>query len=286
MQRGMPVNESLPFEPSSEPDLLSLEEKLLSAASFCRRDFFKLWNQVQASEWAFARPEQKCEIILRQLKQLRKTHLPDSIRFVSMISADYPPALLELPQPPLGLFITGELGGGPFVGIVGSRKPTPYAQRVTRDVAKIWANRGLSIVSGGAYGIDGIAHQTTVENGGKTIVVLGSGLHQLYPKAHFRLFEEVLQKGGALVSEYSPNTEPRPYHFPERNRLIASLSDSLFLAQAHEKSGSLLTARTALDMGREIFVLRPIAGDALFSGSQALLDAGARCLIDANELLE
>ncbi|MBN8555236.1 MAG: DNA-processing protein DprA [Deltaproteobacteria bacterium] len=262
----------------------SLEEKLLSAAFFCRRDFFKLWNQIRNSEDTYLTPEEKCQLIFEKLEGLSPIHLQPPIRFISMLSAEYPQILLELPQPPLGLFILGSIGAGPFVGIVGSRKPTPYSQRVTRDVARIWSSQGLCIVSGGAYGIDSIAHQTTLENNGKTIAVLGGGLRRLYPKTHIRIFEEILKKGGALVSEYPPETDVRPYFFPERNRIIAALSDSLFLAQAHEKSGSLLTARAALDMGREIFVLRPIQGDVLYAGSQSLIEAGAHCLIDAKEL--
>jgi DNA processing protein len=117
-------------------------------------------------------------------------------------------------------------------------------------------------------------------------VVLGGGILRPHPRSHFQLFREVVAKGGALLSEYPPHFEPRPYTFPERNRLIAALSDFLFLAQAHDKSGSLGTARFALDLGREIYVLRPVPGDPNFSGSQALIDSGARILVDARELDE
>jgi DNA processing protein len=155
---------------------------------------------------------------------------------------------------------------------------------MTTDIVRALVGRSLAIVSGGAYGIDIEAHRVCLEEGGRAICVLGSGLRALYPKAHERYFERMLSSGGVLVSEYPPHELPRPWTFPERNRLIAALSDFVVLAQAHVKSGSLSTARTALDLGKEVFVLRPVPEDPAFDGSRVLIDSGATILTEPAQL--
>ncbi len=262
------------------------EDRFLRAAFWKRRSFFKIWNSMQSSEdWAYASIERKWTRIFEELGSMPPVRLPREIQFISRLHSSYPEALLELSQPPLGLFVRGIWKSGlPRIGVIGSRKPTPYARRVARDFSIKWSRAGFVIVSGGAIGIDGEAHQAAVESGGITLVVLGSGHNNIYPRYHENLFRDVLQSGGCIVSEYPPDTAPQNYYFPERNRIIAALSDLLFLAQAHEKSGSLSTARTALDLGKDIYVLRPVAGDENFAGSQALIDAGAKSLLDPLDL--
>lgn len=262
---------------------------LLKLNAFKRRRFFQLWNQIQDSEYAYVEVPEKLERIISALHAElsecpQPPKIPQFIRFISMLDEEYPQALLELPQPPLGLYVWGDLGSQARAAVVGSRKPVPYALRLTRDLVRRWVAEGYSIMSGGALGVDAEAHRICLESGGHTLVVLGGGLLCLYPKVHEKLFREVVQRGGALISEYPPDMRAQPYTFPERNRIIAALCDVLFLAQAHAQSGSLSTARTALDLGREIHVLRPIPGDENFAGSQKLIDDGARILIDAHEL--
>lgn len=282
-----------------------LSEILLRIACYRRRQFFKFWNKLHDQEREgrlflslseklifllnpenLRSPEQEVDFL-----NLPPVKLPSQIRFVAMGDAEYPLGLLALPQPPLGLFVQGSLvpespTREPRVAMIGSRKPSVYSSRLTRELSREWTRRGFVIVSGGAIGIDGEAHKSCVENGGKTWAVLGGGHRFLHPRSHVNLFSEILKKGGALISEYPPDFEPKPYTFPERNRLIAALSDVLFLAQAHEKSGSLSTARTALDLGRDIWVLKPIVGDANFLGSQALIDAGARSCLSPEDIFQ
>lgn len=264
-------------------------EILLRMAAYKRSLFFKLWNELQTSELFGLKVLEKLERIFEKFRELAielpaAPKLPASVRFLSMLSSGYPEAFFELPQPPLGIFVEGDLANHRRGAVIGSRKPIPYSRRLTREIVKLWVERGLSIVSGGALGIDGEAHQACLSEGGHTIAVLGGGLRRLYPRTHLNLFASILKSGGALVSEYPPDFDAKPYTFPERNRLIAGFCDFLFLAQAHDQSGSLGTARAALDLGREIYVLRPVLGDANFAGSQALIDAGAKTLIDAREL--
>ena len=155
---------------------------------------------------------------------------------------------------------------------------------MTRDCVKTLVAQQVTIVSGGARGIDTVAHEAALDFGGLTWVVLGGGHYELYPAQNENLFREIVQSGGLLISEYPPYARVQKYTFPERNRLIAALSQRLILAQAHERSGSLSTARAALDLGRDIFVLKPLAQDENFAGSERLISLGARCFVAPQEL--
>lgn len=267
----------------------SLSSRLLFAALNSRTSFFKIWNRLsRAEETATLSWDQRLGRVMDELGvSSGGGSLPPGIRFVSLVDDGYPSDLRELPQPPIGLFVSGDLSlGKGRAAVVGSRKPTPYSLRMAYRCAQVWAQSGMIIVSGGALGVDSEAHRAAVDAGQATWVVLGGGLLRLHPRSNQNLFESVLKRGGALVSEYPPHWEPRAYFFPERNRLIAALSHVLFLAQAHEKSGSLSTARMALELGRDIYVLKPPLGDESFAGSQRLIEMGARCLISAEELLK
>ena len=143
----------------------------------------------------------------------------------------------------------------PFVlGIIGSRKPSSYGVEVTRKLAGEIADRGVPIVSGGARGIDGLAHARALERGGVTLAVTGSGLGLAYPPEHRVLFEAIEAKGG-LVTEFIPGTVPRRNHFPARNRILAGLCDALLVTEASQSSGTLITAGFAADQGREVLAV-------------------------------
>lgn len=265
-------------------------QALLTIATRRRSAFFKAWN-------ALSRDEELAPLDWRE-KLLKVVHslgplptpyrLAKPFRFVSIMDEAYPSSFRELSQPPIGIFLWGEVRHSfatNSISVVGSRKPSLYAIRSTREIVSVWSKLGFSIVSGGAVGIDGEAHRAAVETQGYTCAVLGSGFLKLHPKMNENLFREIVRSRSLLISEYPPEAEARPYFFPERNRLIAALGSCLFLAQAHSKSGSLSTARTALDLGKDVFILRPIPGDPNFSGSQDLLEAGAQSLIDPADLL-
>lgn len=259
-------------------------EWLLEVAWHKRRDFFKLWNTLHQSFFRYHSLQEKWNFIKEKLGALPSVSLPLDIHFVSMADELYPQTLYHLPQPPLGLFYRGVLMNHPTVGVVGSRKPLPYSRKKTWEFTTAWVRQGNVIVSGGAIGIDGEAHKACLASDGTTWVVLGGGLNKPHPRMHHHLFERVIESGGAVLSEYPPEFVPQPYTFPERNRIIAALSDILFLAQAHEKSGSLRTAQTALDLGKDVFVLEPLPKNENFLGSVRLIEEGAYCV--ASPLLE
>lgn len=264
---------------------MRLPQKLLSIACFERKKFFKLWNTLKFGDQVHAEFEQKLELVLEHFQEFRSVYLPREIRFISCVDADYPSILRELDQPPLGLFVRGDFSTETsWVSVVGSRKPTAYSLRSTREFCRFWAEKGFGLVSGGAFGIDAEAHRTAIEFRVPSAIVMGSGFAHLYPAAHFSLFNEVLRRGGCWISEYSPQSPGYPSQFPERNRLIAAMGEVLFLAQAHEKSGSLSTAKRALDLGKEIFVLQPPVADLNFEGSRRLLEAGAHPIASRKDL--
>ncbi len=258
---------------------------LLRVATFKRADFFKRWTQsLKDSELASLKISERIRFCLEPLGELSRVSLPPDVRFISMLDSDYPSALWTLSHPPLGLFVSGIMPSSRTLSVVGSRKPLPYSLRMTSKFVRVWAQRSVTIISGGALGIDAEAHRACLESGGQTVAVLGGGLRRLHPRSNLDLFSRILKSGGGLISEYPPLFEPRPYTFPERNRIIAALGESLFLVQAHEKSGSLSTARTALDLGKEILVLRPPPGDASYSGAQNLIEAGAKVVTGPEDL--
>jgi DNA processing protein len=170
----------------------------------------------------------------------------------------YPALLREIFDPPITLYLKGawsECLDGPCVAIVGSRRSSTYGQNAASMLARDLAARGVTIISGLARGIDAAAHRGALEAGGRTVAVIGTGLDQVYPRDHRKLADEIIAAGGALVSEFPLATPPAPQNFPYRNRVISGLSLGVLVVEAAENSGSLITARLALEQGREVFAV-------------------------------
>lgn len=169
----------------------------------------------------------------------------------------FPESLYAIPSPPEMLFVRGKLPpeNTPAVAIVGARADTRYGRSQARLIARQLAERGVTIVSGLARGIDGAAHEGALDGGGRTIAVLGSGIRHIYPTQHIDLAERIVNSGGALVTELPPDALPLAFHFPLRNRIISGLSGALLLVEARQRSGTSSTVNHALDQGREVFAL-------------------------------
>lgn len=179
--------------------------------------------------------------------------------------------LRRLDVPPTSINVLGELPKDSLVAVVGSRKPTDYGERVTYQLTTELVKAGAVIVSGLAYGVDSIAHRAALDAGGRTVAVLAHGLDQVYPAAHRGLAMEILAKGGALVSEYDLGDPPLKHHFVERNRIIAALSMGVLVTEAAAKSGALITARDAGQLGRTVMAVPGNITSVLSAGPNQLL---------------
>lgn len=197
----------------------------------------------------------------------------------------YPPRLAEIADPPPLLYVRGDpaLLATPQVAVVGSRNPTPGGCETTRELAGQLARCGLVVTSGLAIGIDAAAHQAALECG-RTIAVLGTGPDRVYPAAHRQLARRIAESG-ALVSEFLPGQGPLAHHFPRRNRLISGLSLGVLVTEAALGSGSLITARCALEQGREVFAVPGSVRNPLARGCHALIREGAKLVESAQEVL-
>jgi DNA processing protein len=202
----------------------------------------------------------------------------------------YPPLLAQLHDPPVGLFVRGSSDSlrEPAVAVVGARSCSAYGAQVAHLLGRELAAAGLVVVSGLARGIDGEAHRGALEAGGTTLAVLGCGIDRDYPRAHAGLAARI-RESGAVVSEYPAGTEPAPWRFPARNRIIAGVSEATVVVEARERSGALITADFALEEGRDVFAVPGEITSALSSGTNALLRLGATpvtCAADVLELFE
>ena len=217
--------------------------------------------------------------------ELRRRLEASGARVVTICDAEYPALLREAPDPPPFLFVRGRpLGDGPVVALVGSRRATRSGIEAARLVAAGLARAGVVVVSGFAHGIDAAAHGAALENGGETWGVLGCGVDVPYPAAHDRLRARMVE-GGALLSELPPGTEPQPWHFPVRNRIIAGCARIVVVVEAALKSGSLITARCAAEAGRDVAAVPgPVIGEQS-AGANALLKDGAILVRDAADVL-
>ena len=203
-------------------------------------------------------------------------------------TAEYPSLLAEISDPPPLLFVHGDaaLLQGPQLAIVGSRNPTAGGEETAHTFAAHLADVGLTITSGLAVGIDAASHRGTLAAKGTTIAVMGTGLDRVYPARHRDLAHEIAATGGALVSEFLLGTEPRPENFPRRNRIISGLSLGTLVVEAVPRSGSLTTARHALEQGREVFAIPGSIHNPLARGCHALIRQGAKLVETADDILE
>jgi DNA processing protein len=192
----------------------------------------------------------------------------------------YPAFLREIADPPIVLYVRGDWMNcfeTPCVGFVGSRRASTYGQNAAEMLARELASRGVCIVSGLARGIDAAAHRAAIEAGGRTVAVLGTGIGQIYPKEHRALTEQILESGGALVSQFPLDTPPIPENFPYRNRVISGLSLGVVVVEATERSGSLITARLAMEQNREVFAVPGnITSRNSFGTNYLIKSAGAK----------
>lgn len=200
------------------------------------------------------------------------------IKIINISDKNYPFLLKQIPDPPEILYVKGELPEGPMLAVVGTRKMTPYGREVTAKLTAGLVEAGFAIVSGMALGVDTVAHQTALAAGGQTVAVLGAGVDIIYPRENKNLYGNIFGHG-AIISEVPPGKMVERKLFPARNRIISGLSLGVLVTEGAIDSGSLITARAALDQGREVFA---VPGSA---GADYLIDQGAKSITDVSDIL-
>lgn len=204
---------------------------------------------------------------------------PDKHKYLQILNT--------LAKKPKTLYYRGELPDQrrPTVAVVGSRKPTAYGRQVTDKIASELASRGIVIVSGLALGIDSIAHRAALDAGGTTLAVLANGVDDITPRSHQSLGEDIIKRGGAILSEYEPGTPAYPSSFLERNRIVSGLSDAVLITEAAQRSGTLSTAAHALEQGKDVFVVPGNITSPMSSGCNNLIRQGALVATSAEDII-
>ena len=208
------------------------------------------------------------------------------VRIVLADDPEYPPLLRQVAGAPAALYVQGSVAAlsSAQLAIVGSRSPTPAGRATAREFASWFAREGLTVTSGLAVGIDAASHEGALAGGGETIAVYATGLDRVYPAEHAALAQRIRARG-ALVSEFPPRTSPLRGHFPRRNRLIAGLSLGTLVVEAARHSGSLITARLAVEAGREVFAIPGSIHSPLSRGCHQLIKSGAKLVEEAADVL-
>lgn len=207
------------------------------------------------------------------------------VSVVTLLDSNYPPLLKEIYDPPLILYYFGNIDAHLPVAVVGTRNHTRYGAKACSVFSQELTHGGATVVSGFAPGIDTIAHKTAVESKKPTIAVLGCGVDFNYPPENLKLKREVVQNGGAIVSEFALGTEPAAYHFPMRNRIISGLSLALLMIEGKISSGALITAKLAAEQGRSVYVLPGSVFEESFLGNHTLLREGGILARSGSDIL-
>ena len=222
---------------------------------------------------------------LAQEQALLAKHL---INWTTILDPEYPELLKHIHLPPSVLYWRGTLPTDDTkkIAIVGARKADQYGAHAIDLIVPTLVQYGITIVSGGALGADSMAHRATLDAGGKTIAVFGSGLLCPYPRENKRLFDRIVERGGAVLSAFPLRTTPHPGNFPARNRIIAGLSLGVIVVQAARKSGARITAQFALEQGRDVFAIPGPIDNELSDGCHALVQEGAKLITGPGDVLQ
>ena len=221
-------------------------------------------------------------------KRCQDTLEKEKIHAITLQDVNYPDKLKNIYGKPILLYVKGnqEILNDFSLGIVGCRQCSQYGQNMAIEIAQALSNNKINVVSGMAKGIDAYAHQGAIKGKEKTIAVLGNGVDVIYPKENEKIYYEILEKQGAIVSEYAIGVEPEKMNFPARNRLISGLSDGIIVIEAKEKSGTLITVDFALEQGKNVFVVPGNINSPYSKGTNDLIKQGAKPITSLKDILE
>lgn len=249
-----------------------MEELTLYFSLKYEGDFLKIYNALLNKERV---DEQLKHELMKKLK----------CQYTTIFSEDYPSMLKNINCPPFVLYYYGDLSlvNTKTMGVVGMREPSDYGQDMTEYFVKELTHNGYTIVSGMARGIDGIAHQTSIDEGGHTIAILGTGIEYCYPLRHRNLYDE-LKSHHLIMSEYPFMTSPKRQLFPFRNRIISGLSHGILVTEAKQKSGTMITVGYALEQGKDVFAIPSRVYD--YDGCNSLIQQGAKLVLNIQDIID
>jgi DNA processing protein len=240
-------------------------------------------NEKIANEFAKERIKISPDNIMEEIQK-------EGVKIALIKDKEYPPLLSEIYEPPLILYYKGEIEDkNPFaIAMVGTRKFSAYGKQAAEKITKDLVLRNCTIISGLALGIDTISHYTALDNGGRTVGVLGTGVDRksIYPSSNCHLADKIIGSGGMIISEFPLKTLPLKYNFPRRNRIISGLSLGTVVVEAGERSGALITANFALEQNREVFAVPGNIFSAVSKGPNKLIRAGAKPVMDVSDIME
>jgi DNA processing protein len=283
MRLYLSLNQIPHFGPAKFQQLLLLcEGKIGNVNQLSKPDFVKLgWKSEQIN--AFVKPDsayiKKC---------LAWLDIDNSHFLLCYTSDSYPSLLKQISRPPILLFGYGNkaLLEQPQIAMVGSRNPSISGKQVAHSLAKDLSRTGWLITSGMAMGVDAACHRGALDAGGCSVGVVGAGIDQIYPKRNREIYSSMANEKGCIVSEFSPGTLPRPENFPRRNRIVSGLSYGVVVVEAEIKSGSLISAKYALEQDREVFAVPGNINNPLVKGCHYLIKQGAKLVEQANDINE
>jgi DNA processing protein len=253
--------------------------------SFSEKDFIKLVRFGEKKASVVVKGLQNSALLEQEEQEI----LREKAHYISFLHADYPDQLKNIAMPPPILYYKGRslshYQQKPLLAMVGSRQANHYAAQVINAFVSDFVKHTVVIVSGGAIGVDTLSHKATLQAGGDTIVVLGSGLSHLYPYQNKMLFETIFEKQGTIISEFPMKSKPEAHHFPQRNRIISGLSSGILIVQAAAKSGAYITAQCALEQGKDVFAVPGSIFDPLSTGCHNLLQEGAHLAMSSEMVL-
>ncbi|WP_226665720.1 DNA-processing protein DprA [Metabacillus litoralis] len=225
------------------------------------------------------------EYMNQSFEKLHEQYYRENISYITIFHKNYPEMLKQISDPPPILFYKGDIrlaSNSNLLSVVGTRYPSDYGKMAVEHILKPLIKDKWVIVSGMAKGIDTIAHETAINNSGKTIAVIAGGLYHVYPKENIPLAKTI--SSHLILSEHPPDTKPQKWHFPMRNRIISGLSAGTIVVQAKKRSGSLITAHQALDQNREVFAVPGSIFDECSSGTNELILSGAKLVREAEDI--
>lgn len=262
------------------------QKTLSKIIHYFHRDIKQVFD-VKKSELDLKFGDKIADLILKAKKSKFEIRDFSGVETVFYGDEEYPKLLSEIFDPPIILYCRGDLSllNSKSISVVGSRKHTFYSKLVLEKIIPPLISENFSIVSGLALGVDGLAHFLTLENAGKTIAILGSGVDMVYPVANQKLADRILLDGGLLVSEFTPGSPPLKQNFPLRNRIIAGISTGTLVVEARYESGSLITANFANEYGREVFAVPGNIDTFASEGTNDLIKQGAKLVTSADDIL-